>query len=196
VLKMTGWSKWLACAWIALLPGAAGAVSLSLVPTPVEVTVGTGFALNLRIENLAGASVGGFDVDFAFDPTQISFVGATFASLLGDVGLGEALTDVIVGAGTLNVSSVSLLSPQALALLQGDPLLLATLSFQAVGPGSSSILITNAEVSDARASAVSLDSFAPVPVHVAVPEPTALLPLSLGLALVLLRLRPQTDRVD
>jgi len=190
---MNAWSSWLACAGFALLPGAAAAATLSLVPTPIAVTQGNGFVLDLRIGDLAGAEVGGFDIDVAFDPTQVSFTGATFSILLGDAGVGEALTDVISGSGTLNVAAVSLLSPQALDLLQGDPLLLATLSFLAIAPGSSSIQITGAELSDANAAAISLGDFAPVPVQIAVPEPTALLPVSVGIALMLVRRRRQAD---
>jgi hypothetical protein len=193
---MNVWSSWLACAVLALLPGAAAAATLSLVPTPISVTQGDGFVLDLRIGNLAGAEVGGFDIDLAFDSTQVSFVGATFSTLLGDAGVGEVLTDVISGSGTLNVAAVSLLSPQALDLLQGDPLLLATLNFLAIAPGSSSILITSAELSDEVAGAITLDSFDPVPVQIAVPEPTALLPVSVGIALMLFQRRRRAGRVE
>jgi hypothetical protein len=186
---MKAWSRWLAGAAIALLPGAADAVTLSLTPTPIAVTQGTGFDLELRIADLAGAEVGGFDVDIDFDPTQLDFVGATFSTLLGDLGLGEILTDVVTGVGTLNVAAVSLLPPEALDGLQGDPLLLATLSFFAFESGESDILITQAELSDALAGELSLDAFAPVPVQIAVPEPTALLPVGVGISLMLWRRR-------
>ena len=186
---MNAWSRALACLGLALLPGSAQAATLSLAPTPIVVNVGSSFVIDLRIADLAGAEVGGFDVDLAFDPTLLSFSGVTFSTLLGDEALGEILTDVITSVGTLNLAAVSLLSPQALDALQSDPVLLASLSFEAVGVGSGSLLITSAELSDALAAGITLGAFVPVPLQVAVPEPATWLPVALGVALLARRRR-------
>jgi hypothetical protein len=186
---MNGWSRTLACLGALLLASSAQAATLSLSPTPISVVQGDSFVLDLRISDLAGAEVGGFDVDLAFDSALLSFSSVTFSTLLGDEALGQILTDVIPGASTLNVAAVSLLSAAALDALQADPVLLASLTFQALSPGSGSILISSAELTDALAAGITLGAFAPVPVTVAIPEPATWLPVALGLALLARRRR-------
>lgn len=186
---MNGWSRCLACLGALLLPSSALAATLSLAPTPISVVQGDSFVIDLRISDLAGAEVGGFDVDFAFDPALLSFSGVTFSTQLGDEALGQILTDVLTGAGSLNLAAVSLLSAAALDALQADPVLLASLTFEAVSAGSGSLSISSAELADALAAGIPLGAFVPVPVTVAIPEPATWLPLAAGLALLARRRR-------
>ena len=103
--------------------------------------------------------------------------------------LYSTCTDVVPGAGTLNVAAVSLLSAAALDALQADPVLLASITFQALAPGSGNLLISDAELSDALAAGIALGAFAPVPISVAIPEPATWLPVAVGLVLLARRRR-------
>jgi hypothetical protein len=162
-----------------LLPRDAAAVSISLTPPGQFVGVGDTFALTLEAGALAGAAVGAFDVDVSFDATRFTFVGVTFGGALGDVGLGEQLTDVVSGAGSVSLASVSLLDPLALAALQGDPVALASLTFQAIAAGAGAFMIEAAQLSDEFAAELAIGSVVTATVDV-VPEPGIALLLALG----------------
>jgi len=162
-----------------LAPREAAAVSIALVPSQPSVNVGDSFTLTLEVAALAGAAVGGFDVDVSFDATRFTLVDIVFGGGLGDVGAGDQLTDVVTGAGSVSLGSVSLLDPVTLAGLQSDPLALASLVFQATGAGAGAFGIDAALVSDAFAAALTIGSQTGATVDV-VPEPALALLLALG----------------
>jgi len=170
------------------LPRAAAAVSIALGPANQTVNVGDSFTLTLEASALAGAAVGGYDVAISFDATRVTFVGVTFSSSLGDVGLGEQSTDVVSGAGSVSLGSVSLLDPFALAALQGDPVALFSLTFQAIAPGTGLFGIAAAQLSDAFAAALTVANATGASVDI-VPEPALAWLLALGAGAVALRRR-------
>jgi hypothetical protein len=163
------------------LPGAARAISLTLVPSAPSVALGDPLTVTLQASALAGAAVGAFDVDLGFDPARLAFLSASFGAALGDVSLGEQLTDVIAGAGTLNVAAVSLLDPVALAALQGDPVALVSITFQTLAAGTGAVSVDAALISDAFAAALAVDDRTGASVEV-VPEPALALALALAAA--------------
>jgi len=172
----------LPCLLALALPRATQAVSIALDPPSQAVDRGDTFTLTLPASALAGAAIGAFDVDVSFDAAHVAFVGAAFSNALGDLALGDALPDVVPGAGTLNLASVSLLDPITLAALQGDPVALVTLTFQATAAGAAAFGLDSALLSDAFAVALVLESKTGATVDV--PEPGAAL-LVLGPLLAL-----------
>jgi MYXO-CTERM domain-containing protein len=176
------------CFAVHALPRAAAAVSISLVPSSATVNVGDTVTIALEVSALAGAAVGGFDVDVSFDPSRFTWVDVVWSGALGDVGAGEQLPgDVVAGPGSVNVASVSLLDPVTLAGLQGDPLTIVSLTFQATAAGTGAFALT-AQLADAFAGGLPLGSQTGTSVDV-VPEPALATLLALG-ALALARRRP------
>jgi hypothetical protein len=122
------------------------------------------------VSALAGAAVGAFDVDVSFDPALFALQTTSFALSLGDPGLGEALTSLVSGAGSVTVASVSLLDPITLAALQGDTVALVTFTFEALTAGAGAFAIEAAQLSDEFAAELTIGSVSPATVDV-VPEP-------------------------
>ncbi len=172
-----------------LLPRAAAAVSISLTPASQTVNVGDAFTLTLEAGALASAAVGAFDVDVSYDATRVTLVDVTFSSALGDVGLGEQATDVVTGTGSVSLGSVSLLDPITLAALQGDPVALVSLTFEAIASGAAAFGIDTAQLTDAFAAALSIGSQTGATVDV--PEPALAWLLALGAGALAVRRRSE-----
>jgi len=183
------WLRALTCVLglVALAP-LAGATSIQLLPAASVVGVGDSFAIEIAISGLgpqgSPPSVGAFEVAVGFDPSQLGFEGASFGSLLGDPSNpAETITDVNVTAGLSDVAEVSLLSPPALDALQPDGFVLATLTFQSLALGTSSLDLSKVVVSDGFGQRLAIASLSGAEVN-AVPEPAGF--LSLATALVIL----------
>lgn len=183
----------------------AAAVSLGFAPSLVVAPApGGSFDLDLLIDGLgsgAPPSVGGFDIDVAYDPATLALDLVVFGTRLGDPALFEALVSANFSSGLVDLGEVSLLSPAALDALQPAGFTLATLSFRVIGAGSSEITIANALVSDAGGSdppeaprAITIETLGSVAVVGAVPEPGAALAFALGLAVVAGALRRAAPR--
>jgi hypothetical protein len=71
------------------LTGPAQAVVLDLAPSPGSVVVGSPTSVALSISGLTGdLALGTFDMDLTFDPTILSFTGATYGTGLDVLGFG------------------------------------------------------------------------------------------------------------
>jgi hypothetical protein len=171
-----------------LAPREAAAVSIALLPSQPSVNVGGPLTLTLQASALAGAAVGGFDVDLTYDASRFTLIDVVFGGALGDVAAGDQLTDVVSGTGTVSLGSVSLLDPVALALLQTDPLALVSLLFEATAPGAGAFGIEAALLSDAFGAALTIGSQTGTSVDV-VPEPALALLLALGAGALVRRRR-------
>jgi hypothetical protein len=184
--------RWLAVLVIAcgatLLPRTAAALSISFAPPGQFVGVGGSVTLALEASALGGAAVGGYDVDVSFDAALFTLTDVTFSGSLGDVGLGEQLTSVVNGVGSVSLASVSLLDPATLAALQADTVSLVSLTFQAVAVGAGAFVVEAAQLSDEFGAELVIGTVTPATVDV-VPEPALATVLALGAGALALRRR-------
>ena len=135
-----------------LLAGPALAVTIEFVPAAQSVSLGGAVAVDLLISELGGGvapSLGTFDLDVSFDPTVLTATDVAFGPFLGDPLLVEALTGFSFALGVFDFFELSFLLPSELDALQPDSFVLATLFFDAVGPGTSSLVISDAILGDA-----------------------------------------------
>ena len=146
---------------IVLVIGALAGVAMGQPPTglsitfdPLDQAVGLGSTVDvgIRISGLGdftAPSIAVFDLNVTFDPTILDFTGALF----GDPVLGDQLdlwelgsfTAATPSSGLANIFELSLDLPGDLDDLQASDFTMATLSFDAVGIGTSSLgLFANA----------------------------------------------------
>lgn len=138
----------------------ASALVISLVPPDVNPTEGDTFNIDLVVGDIpSGELISGFEFGIGFDTSLVSFAGAAFTNALGLPNESDNLfdwTDCLFafaddacaaafeefGAVTvLNLSNI--FDPFLLEAIQSDPalyddedrLMLATLSFDSLGPG-------------------------------------------------------------
>lgn len=140
----------------------ATAISIDLVTTSQDVTVGDTLALDLFIRDLGDTtlpSVSTFDFNLGFDSTVLDFAGLTFGDpVLGDLvdisGAAQEFTNLGVfdaigfnepSSGVVNLFQVSLDFPQDIDTTQPDSFVLASLNFTALNAGINDFdLIVNA----------------------------------------------------
>jgi hypothetical protein len=180
---------------LALAPAAAGALSIGFAPVAVTGAVGSSLALDVVVSGLGDGtapSLGSFDLDVSFDPSLLSFDSLGFGALLG--GPADSLRDSDEpAAGVVDLAEVSLLSPPELDALQPDSFVLATLSFTALGAGTSTVSFSQALLGDAfgqRFGEVSLGAARVTASGAVIPEPRAFALFALG-ALAVARVRPR-----
>jgi hypothetical protein len=177
--------------WVSVLVGfalirqatPALAISVALAPSSATVAAGGTLSVAVVISGLVAGgppSVGAFDLTVSFDPAILSLAptGVTFGLSLGDPALFEALPDVRVLPGFVEFAEVSLLSPTDLDKLQLATFTLATLSFSALAPGTTTLSFSGITVDDAFGNKL------PVVPALPAPEPSSLLLLGFGLAAV------------
>jgi hypothetical protein len=163
-------------AWGALFPASpALAIPLGFVPVAATVMPGDSLDFAVVVSGTAagsGPSVGAFDLDVSFDPAILSPTGVGFGPWLGDPALFEALTDFFFSVGVIDLAEISLLSPAELDALQPDSFVLATLSFEALGPGTSPLIFSEVLVDDAFGAKLAIEAGAGS--VTVVPEPCTL----------------------
>ena len=176
----------LALALIPLIPLSAAAVSVTATPsspTPDPFSVLEVALVASGLGEGTAPSVGAFDLDLAYDDSILSLTSVTF----GDPGLGNQLDLVALGSlngstpgsGTVNLFEVSLDSVTDLHALQADSFALATLTFQTLAPGTSSLDLTGVGLSDALGALLPA-TLVSGNVNV-IPEPSTALLIGLGL---------------
>lgn len=168
--------------------------AIEFVPTPARSVVGGSLSIDVVISGLGAGvppSVSAFDLTVEFDDNILNATGVAFGALLGDPTTLEAITSFAISPGSLNFAEVSLLPPSALDALQPANFLLATLTFQAVGPGMSTLRfvpgtvpgVPGLDISDAFGSLLDTTASDGV-VDVTVPEPTAVVLIPAGIAIM------------
>ncbi len=174
-----------ALAFFVALPAAA--ITISFNPVGQSVTAGSTTTVDLVISGLvenAAPSLGTFDLNVDFNPSILNFTGATFGNQLDLFSLGD-INAITLGAGTVNLFELSLELPDDLDNLQLDTFVLATLSFDTVGSGTSALDISLNALGDSLGnpldSLVSRGSIAAVGAAQTVSEPSSLALLALAL---------------
>lgn len=166
--------------WL-LLAGPAQALEIRLDPSTQTVAPGALLTLHLEasdLGDLSAPSLGVWDVDIAFDPAVLGFVGASFGTGLDLFGLGS-IHDAFDLGGVLDLFEVSLDLPSDLDTLQPGAFTLATLTFEALNAGSTTLELTLDDVGDSLGNPLVATAVGAEAV-VAVPEPGGLALVGLG----------------
>lgn len=169
-----------------LATGAAQAQVVTAVPSSAEVMVGDFFTVDLIVSGLGDATVGSFDFDFIYDPFVMTSYGVTFGEGLDVFSLGS-LFSVSSQPGLINIFQTSFDTVADLIALQPDMFTLATLSFKAISPGSSSLEVFVNAIGDAEGVTLPVELGAGL--VSAVPEPQSYALLLAGLGLIALSAR-------
>lgn len=166
-------------AGLVFLSGAASAYTLSFSPSAQDIGLGGFATVAVRITDVAPeppgspGGLGDYDFEVVYDPAIITFDQATDA---GALGLAVGLDAVLLAPGRLNLSAFSLEAPDDLLVLQSDSMLLLTLAFKGMAPGTSALFFENITLGDVlgtpRTSTSSNGSITVLPA--AVPEPGTL----------------------
>jgi hypothetical protein len=166
---------------------ASYATSIGFEPASQTVDLGTQVNAALVISGLGGGTaLGVFDVTISFDPLILAYSSVTFGDpVLGDqLGLGSLpITFETPSTGAVELFELSFDSPADLNSLQASSFTLATLAFDAVGVGTSSLDMTIHSLGDAYGASITADiTNGSVDVQAsAIPEPSVLLLLASGL---------------
>ena len=143
----------------------AFSATLSLEPTTQTINFSETTSVDLLISGLGdftSPSLGAFDVDINFDNTVISFSTATFGTFLGTSIQGVDTST----PGMVKLDEVSLESVPTLDGLQSDSFLLATLTFDGTGAGTSQLGFGAVVLSDAFGNIIADPTLVPSSVTV------------------------------
>jgi hypothetical protein len=176
-------------------------LSLTFEPPSQTVALGSSVNVGLKITGLGdftAPSLSAFDLDIAYDPAILGFTSVTFGDpVLGDqlnlTGLG-AITGFASSVGSANVSELSLDSPAHLDLLQAGDFILAKLSFDAIGVGTSSLGISRGSLYDSGGDPLNANYGTGSVTVTPLPGAVLLGSLGLGSAGWLLRRKKQIGR--
>jgi hypothetical protein len=165
------------------------AIIIELLPAIQEVETNTPVNVDLAISDLGDAtapSLGSFDLDITYDPTILALSGTnglSFGDQLDLFGLGSLQSFDDSTPGTINLYEISLDLPGDLNSLQQSSFTLATLTFDTLLEGMTSLSVAVNALGDAYGDPLTTEvSAAELSViNTEVPEPTSLLLLAIGL---------------
>jgi hypothetical protein len=126
-------------------------IGVSLQPTPQVINVGDPASMDLVVSglgNLSPPSLGAFDFDLSYNPAILDAVSLTFGTFLDLGTLGSLRSSDLSVAGVIELDEISFETSADLNNAQPGAFTLATLGFNGVGPGISSIAFTFASLSD------------------------------------------------
>ena len=180
----------IAAALIVGVFGQARAASISFVPSSGTIAVGDSvdvfvYVMGLETDFNPDQIVSAYDLDVSYG-SAVNAVGLTFGSGLG--GPLDSLQDFNFLAGAVDFAEVSFLADADLGQLQGNTVLLATLMFQAVAPGTATLSFLSGadDVKGLNALPIGLTtadaSITVSGVPAPIPEPGTLLLMSSALA--------------
>jgi hypothetical protein len=174
----------------------AHAIAIQLQPLDTDALVGDVISIDVFVSGLTSGEAGSeivsaFDLDLLYDPTILNAASISFGAGLGVADVAT-FTSSVFSSGRIDFANVSLLLNDELDLLQGDSVLLASLTFSAIGIGQS--LLSFDSLTSPGIDLVGRDPFTRLPIGFAgsalvtigerptsVPEPGMLALLALGL---------------
>jgi len=169
-----------------LFGGPVQAITIGFNPSGQVANLGNPVSVALTISDLGdltSPSLSTFDLDVIYDPTILGFTSAAYGDpILGDqldlFGLGS-LTATTPGVGSVNLFELSFDLPDDLDNLQVGSFTLATITFDTVGIGTSSLGLNINALGDANGDplAANLENGS----ISSVPEPSTLLLIASGL---------------
>jgi hypothetical protein len=120
----------------------AVAMSIGFQSAAQTIDLGDIFTVDVVVSGLASTNeiASAFDLDVTYDAGIVAATGVTFSTLLGDPALFEADNGSILTSGRIDFWGLSYLSNAELQGRQSDSFSLATLSFQALGAGTTNLL--------------------------------------------------------
>ncbi|WP_124974585.1 cohesin domain-containing protein [Aphanothece sacrum] len=157
----------------------AQAVSLQLIPSSTNITVGQNVTVAVVISDLGNKvppSLSFYDLDINFNPSILSFNNAIFGNQLNLNNLGTSPI-TIPGNGVVSIWEASGDSDTDLDTLQLGSFTLATLSFKGIGVGNSALNISITEILDSQLAPLTINSVTDSSVRVnsavtKIPEPS------------------------
>ena len=118
----------------------AGAITIGFQPSAQSVAIGDSVDVDITVSGLEAGGldeiVSAYSLVIGYDASILSATGATFGSSLG---FSFSSSDLAYDTGEVLISELSLSPDDELAALQPDSFVLATLSFDATGQGTSSL---------------------------------------------------------
>jgi len=122
-------------------------ILLSFEPAVQDVVLGNQAVVDIVVSGLGSytsPSVGSFDFNVTFDDI-LEFDHYVLGTELGDLLIAEALdlSSGLVGIGDINLAEVSFVDPESLMVNQPESFVLATLYFNTIAPGTSTLRITS-----------------------------------------------------
>lgn len=145
-MKKVNWICYLIFILGSMYMGPSSATLLSFSPSTNTVNVGDTFDVDVVISDLYAANgpreiVSAFDLDVLYDSAVLDATSVTFGAFLDPLGIGLSFQDIDLSVpGVIDIAELSLYFDFELEALQPDSFTLATLSFDAIGAGASSLL--------------------------------------------------------
>lgn len=144
-------------------------------------TINSTFTVSLSVSLGATEQIGDYDLTVNFNPGVLQTTSVAFGSFLG--GPGNSIQQSVLSTGRTELAEVSLLSPGDLAALQPTSFALGTITFRAIGEGSTSLTFMPLEIDDVNGIPLTISGVSST-VDV-VPEPSAMALMMLVLCVVI-----------
>jgi len=138
-----------------LLPNNSEAISLYFSPSPTTTSLGNPVSIDIFIDGLGQQqppSLGAFDLDISFTDTILSFNQAQFSTQLDLGNFGSIQNTSTPATNIINIAELSLEDSSLLNATQPASFRLATLNFNTLSVGASTLAFPRVIVSDADGS--------------------------------------------
>lgn len=145
--------------------GQAFPFTLSVIPNHSNVSLGSPLSVDIVINSIDNFdfTLGGFDIDLAYNTSVLNLTGISFGTALGDESAFESVTDTSASIpGNANLTELSYLEARSsdcvfcqvpyLEDLQGNSFILVSLTFDTIGAGNSGFDLNINVLSDGYAN--------------------------------------------
>ena len=147
---------------ISLSLGQEIASALDMSVTSATANVGETVDVELNVSSLGDGiapSISAFDIDINYDNSILDFHSLVFGDQLDIFGLGSEQLWKEPSASVVNLAELSFDLPEEVNLFQAPNFTLATLTFDAVGVGNTTLTPSINALGDANADPLNVDNF-------------------------------------